>query len=55
LVLVEADMGAHFRDGKPIRREFGNGNRLHIYRHVHDGFATSVVVALEEQLKLRQS
>ncbi|MER9405102.1 flavohemoglobin expression-modulating QEGLA motif protein [Mesorhizobium caraganae] len=32
LLQIEADLGALFRDGKPIRREFGNGNRLHIDR-----------------------
>ncbi|MGX5842468.1 flavohemoglobin expression-modulating QEGLA motif protein [Mesorhizobium sp. ArgA1] len=32
LVQIEADLDALFRDGKPIRREFGNGNRLHIDR-----------------------
>ncbi|OWK21823.1 hypothetical protein AJ88_12095 [Mesorhizobium amorphae CCBAU 01583] len=29
---IEADLDALFRDGKPIRREFGDGNRLHIDR-----------------------
>lgn len=32
LLQIEADLGGLFRDGKPIRREFGNGNRLHIDR-----------------------
>ncbi|TIN24879.1 MAG: flavohemoglobin expression-modulating QEGLA motif protein [Mesorhizobium sp.] len=32
LALIEADLDALFRDGKPIRREFGNGNRLHMDR-----------------------
>lgn len=30
LALIEADLDALSRDGKPIRREFGNGNRLHM-------------------------
>ncbi|MFC3324383.1 flavohemoglobin expression-modulating QEGLA motif protein [Mesorhizobium cantuariense] len=29
---IEADLDALFRDGKPIRRDFGNGNRLHMDR-----------------------
>ena len=32
LAEIEADLDALFRDGKPIRREFGDGNRLHIDR-----------------------
>jgi hypothetical protein len=32
LVKIEADLDALFRDSKPIRREFGDGNRLHIDR-----------------------
>ena len=32
LAQIEADLDALFRDGKPIRREFGNGNRLHMDR-----------------------
>ena len=32
LAIIEADLGSLLRDGKPIRREFGDGNRLHIDR-----------------------
>ena len=32
LAKIELDLDALFRDGKPIRREFGDGNRLHIDR-----------------------
>ena len=32
LAKIESDLDALFRDGKPIRREFGDGNRLHIDR-----------------------
>ena len=32
LAQIEADLDALFRGGKPIRREFGNGNRLLIDR-----------------------
>jgi uncharacterized protein (TIGR02421 family) len=32
LLQIESDLDALFRDGKPIRREFGNGNRLHVDR-----------------------
>ncbi|TJW66439.1 MAG: flavohemoglobin expression-modulating QEGLA motif protein, partial [Mesorhizobium sp.] len=32
LATIESDLDALFRDGKPIRREFGDGDRLHIDR-----------------------
>lgn len=32
LAQIEADLDALLRDGKPIRRDFGNGNRLHMDR-----------------------
>ena len=32
LAQIEADLDALLRDGKSIRREFGNGNRLHMDR-----------------------
>ncbi|AZO22438.1 flavohemoglobin expression-modulating QEGLA motif protein [Mesorhizobium sp. M1E.F.Ca.ET.045.02.1.1] len=32
LARIEADLDALFRESKPIRREFGDGNRLHIDR-----------------------
>ena len=32
LTIIEADLGLLLRDGKPIRREFGDGNRLHVDR-----------------------
>ncbi|RWB05085.1 MAG: flavohemoglobin expression-modulating QEGLA motif protein [Mesorhizobium sp.] len=32
LAQIESDLDALLRDGKPIRRDFGNGNRLHMDR-----------------------
>jgi hypothetical protein len=32
LAQIESDLDALLRDGKPIRRDFGNGNRLHVDR-----------------------